>query len=208
MSARDYWDGRYGHVEGEAHHANQNHQISVDFLAAILNRRDSAFAVLRGAQSAVEIGCGTGDFVALLHGHFGFKRSVGLDLSAEAITVAQRRHEDSGVEYLRQDASLPSLLSDFDVALCSNTLEHFRDPWKVLNGMLHMAPKALVLIPYDQPCTDGYDHEGGAGHVFRFTEHSFADYRLLDWFLFQSAGWQHSSEGEEPRQMVALVEFP
>lgn len=208
MSARDYWEGRYGHAEGEAHHANQNYQISTDFLGAVLERRGATFSTLRGARSVVEIGCGTGDFVALLHGHFGFKRSIGLDLSNEAIAVARRRHEDSGVEYIRHDASLPSFLSGLDLALCSNTLEHFKSPWKVLNGMLNMAQKALVLVPYDQPCTDGYDHEGGAGHVFRFTEKSFADYRLLDWFLFKSAGWQHSSEGEEPRQLVALVEAP
>lgn len=206
MSARDYWEGRYSHAEGEAHHADQNRHISADFLAAIIEREGAVLAALGAARSVIEIGCGTGDFVALFHRHFGFARSIGLDLSSEAITVARRRHGDTGVEYIQLDVSLPSFFEGLDLALCSNTLEHFQNPWKVLNGMLQMAPQALVLVPYAQPCTDGYDHEGGAGHVFTFTEESFADYRLLDWFLFTTPGWQHSSAGEEPRQMAALVE--
>jgi ubiquinone/menaquinone biosynthesis C-methylase UbiE len=205
MSAKNYWEHRYG--EAADAHSDQNRQISLDFLLAIEQRRGAIFSTLRGARSAVEVGCGTGEFIALVHGRFGLQRSLGFDLSDIAVQKAREAHGDSGVEYIRQDASLPSLLNNFDVALCSNTLEHFKMPWRVLNGMLHMAPKAVVLVPYDQPCTDGYDHEGGAGHVFRFTEHSFEDYRLLDWFLFKSAGWQHSSEGEEPRQLAALVEL-
>lgn len=206
MSARDYWEGRYSHSEGEAHHAEQNRQISADFLAAVIERQGAIFAALREARSVIEVGCGTGDFVALLHGEFDFIRPIGLDLSAAAVEVARRSHGDCGAEFFQQDVSLPSPFEGFDMALCSNTLEHFKLPWKVLNGMLHMAQRAVVLVPYAQPCTDGYDHEGGAGHVFTFTEDSFADYRLLDWFLFQSSGWQHSSAGEKPRQMAALVE--
>lgn len=204
MSARAYWEGRYG--EAAEAHADQNRRISDDFLAAVLERRNAVFAALRAARSVVEVGCGTGDFVAALHRHFGFDRSVGLDLSAAAVAEASRAHGDAGVEYAQQDATLPTPFEGFDLVLSSNTLEHFRDPWKVLNRMLHMAPRAVVVVPYDQPCVDGYDHEGGAGHVFRFTEDSFADYRLLDWFLFRSSGWQHSSAGEEPRQLAALVE--
>jgi len=203
-AARAYWEGRFGRAEGLASHANQNRQITVDFVAAARKHGGATLAALSAARSAVEFGCGTGEMLRLLADEFGWTSALGLDVSEAAAVAAQTRHGDERVSYRRQDALLPTP-GQFDLGVCSNTLEHFRDPWPLLNGLLHLAPAALVLVPYAQPCTDGYDAEGGAGHVSTFTESSFSAYHLVDWFLFRTAGWQHSSAGEEPRQMAALV---
>lgn len=76
-------------------------------------------------DSALEIGCGTGTFLALLH-EAGFGQICGFEPSTKAIHAAppQRR------SWIKEDIFRPEEFaeSSFDLICCFMTLEHVQDP--------------------------------------------------------------------------------
>ena len=202
-SALAYWDGRY--QVGAKHHATQNAQISGDLLLAV-HDKPRIHSALQRANRIIEIGCGAGDLTHLIGCLYRRKGKlvIGTDLSAVAVLLARRRYPHDFWEQL--DILNDSLANYvFDLAVCSNTLEHFRDPHAAIERMFELAPTQLLVVPLNQPCTDGYEHEGGAGHVFTFTRATFKRYHLVESCLFTTKGWQHSSKGEKPRQLAVLI---
>jgi len=198
-----YWQTRYTEQDAIEHHASQNETISRDFLA-VAQTKPRFDWFFRHAASIIEIGCGTGDLSAMLANAYPQARLLATDFSAEAIQVAAERHYQIGrfaiYDLLRDDPP-----GSFDLAVCSNTLEHFRDWRAALERLFLLAASVVVVVPFRQPVTDDYDGEGGAGHVASFTRRSFSRYQVHDSFVFQTHGWQHSSAGETPKQLAALL---
>lgn len=198
-ASSEYWSWRYAeHAEA---HAEQNLLISKDFIASA--RGNKLFATALRVHSVVEFGCGTGELVAMLTGEFGIPEGLGTDFSLRSVQRATRAYERHGLAFKVHDARQP-LGRRFDLSICSNTLEHFKDPFPIVQNMLACSNRAIIIVPYKQPCTDGYDDEGGAGHVYTFDEKTFGD-ETEGYLLFQSPGWQHSSRGEKPFQMAVLL---
>lgn len=200
----EYWDHEFKTRAGA--HQEQNRQISEDFIRRA-NARATFSAEIRSATSILELGCGTGEMLTALRSANEDAVLVGVDPSANAINTARsgigQKHRMTFL--VGDDNDIAG--SNVDLGIVSNVLEHFREPFVVLDKLVAVSRRTIVLVPYRQPCTDGYDHEGGAGHVYTFSEHSFDrdQYHVIDWFLFQTAGWQHSSKGETPMQLAILL---
>lgn len=193
------------------HHSSQNLQISSDFLKEI-GRNDEARIQFKKfiqlSQNMIEIGCGSGEMLQLIKGQYTHLTVVGLDISRTGILYASENNKYPDVSYVHFDClqnNIKESFGPFDLAICSNTLEHFKNPFALLDNILQAASLCMILVPYKQPITDGYSMEGGAGHVFTFDEHSFVDYQVLSWFVFQTNGWQYSSKGETPLQLAIIV---
>lgn len=79
-------------------------------------------------QSALVVGCGTGDDAEYIAG-FGF-RTVAFDISASAIRAAQRRYPDTTVDYVVADLFDPPAewQQAFDLVVESLTLQALPDP--------------------------------------------------------------------------------
>lgn len=204
-----YWNSRYGSPDGVTHHSRQNRLISVDFLD-VLDRREGidglSFQMRRLLSgNVIEIGCGTGELAAEIADRYLPRLMFATDFSENAVRQARDLHP--GVRFEKFDIlnHWPTLLGGFDVAISSNTLEHFRDPHLVIDRMLTLAPRAILLVPYRQPVTDSYETEGGAGHAVTFTLKTFKPYRVLDHFTFVTHGWQHRAKRETPRQLAILL---
>ncbi|NUR56900.1 MAG: class I SAM-dependent methyltransferase [Acidobacteria bacterium] len=73
----------------------------------------------------LEVGCGTGHWLQVLAG--AGVRAVGLDLSAEMLTIARRSGRSTCVVRARAEA-VPCRRGSFDRLLCVNALHHFGDP--------------------------------------------------------------------------------
>src|SRR5690606_27951423 len=76
----------------------------------------------------------------------------GIDFSEVAVRQAQQRYP--AINFLCEDwldASSGSYQHTFDVVFSSNTLEHFHQPYPVLNAIAQRAAKAVVLaLPYKE----------------------------------------------------------
>lgn len=201
MPANDFWQDQY--VVELRHHTNQNLTIAHDFLN-VVRGRPSFTEILKDARSLLEVGCGTGDMCEAFRSTYNLSSILGIDLAQNAVTVAKDRFPEvsfAQFDILNQDVST---LGKFDIIISSNTLEHFFDPYPIINNLLQFCKCFIIIVPYNQP-PDICDVDGGGGHVTSFNDSSFEKYTILDKFLFRTEGWVHSSKGEVPQQLVLFL---
>jgi len=145
------------------------------------------------------------DAFYLIHKNFlNIHNILGVDISTKAIEFANNHYRDSTLFYKTFDILKEDIKSFFDISVSSNTLEHFKNPHYVIDKMLSFSKNAIILVPYMQPCNENYEGEGGAGHVFTFSESTFDKYEIIDYFIFKTNGWTFSSKGEDPLQLAIL----
>ena len=187
-------------------HSSGNKQISED-VCKLLNEEYKKMNIFEN-KKCLEIGCGTGEFCDLIYKELKCKSITGLDISENAIKFANTEYKNQNVNFMLFDCLQNNLnvFKEIDITICSNTLEHFRNPYVLIDKMLEISKQCFILVPFNQPCTDGYSGEGGAGHVFQFTMESFKNYDIKSSMLFQTKGWSYSSKGEIPQQLAVIIQ--
>jgi SAM-dependent methyltransferase len=205
--AKNNWEVVF--KQNRRNHARQNEIISKDFLLNV--RKQPAFQeVISHANSILEFGCGSGELLNRISNKFpNVTYCLGIDISEIAISNANDKYKRNGLEYRYYDALQENgfeNIGKFDLIICSNTLEHFKKPHDIIQLMLkNGVPHLIFLVPYLQPCTDGYDCEGGMGHVYTFDDLTFTRYNVISKFTFTTKGWRYSSKGEVPTQLAVLI---
>ncbi|WP_293673207.1 class I SAM-dependent methyltransferase [uncultured Parolsenella sp.] len=105
-------------------------------------------------DAVLDVGCGTGAVLALLHEKYPDGRYVGLDLTPEMIEVA-RTKVAPGMEFVVGDAeNLPFDEASFDAVLCSNSFHHYPNPAAFLAGALRVLRPGGRLILRDYTSSD------------------------------------------------------
>ena len=130
----DYYDRVYGQSEEYLrHYADSVYYPSWTVLVDRMRRA--------GCQRILDVGCGPGQFAALLH-DAGFTDYQGLDFSGRAIEMAQRRVPD--FRFAVGDAQKSDLLGQagFDVVVSLEFLEHIEPDLEIL---ARVRPGTLVL---------------------------------------------------------------
>ena len=200
LDAIEYWDDRYSLPDNIAHHAKQNEDIARDLSAEIHKR--PLFKEAISEKLAVEVGCGTGDLCNVLT-DIHYCAIEGTDLSHFAVEIAQIRFPH--LLFKQHDILRDEPCGSYEIAISSNVIEHFKEPHRMIEKMFGLASKVLIVAPYNQPLSDDYDSEGGAGHVSTINLSTFAPYEIEYAFVFRTSGWQHSVAGEIPMQVAALI---
>jgi SAM-dependent methyltransferase len=122
----------------------ETREIMESTTSAMAELRYQDLAAFGPGSDVLEVGCGTGEFLAAAKraGH----RVVGLDLSEEAITYVQRRHPDLDVRCCTLD-SQDLAPASFDVVAAFHVVEHVSDPLKLLQQMTRpLKPGGLLYI--------------------------------------------------------------
>ena len=197
------WENDY--VKSFLHHSHQNKLITLSFLRAI-KKRNIFLDKLIKSNRVIELGCGTGEFSHFINKKFKNKKILGVEISKNAVNLANYLYSNENVRFalISQNENLQKF-EEFDIAICSQVLEHFSKPNVIIDKMLEISPIVIALVPYKQLIMDPYKEEGGGGHVFRFSEESFSPYNVLDSFIFRTLGWDYSSSGETPRQLAVIL---
>lgn len=197
--AKTYWDGLYNELLDGCIRRNTN--LTKDFIKN-LEKHPSIYYEVKKAKSIIEMGCGTGQMgVALQAISEGYYE--GYDISTPAIEYAVNNFASDSIKFSDNNILDVNPGKHFDLSFSSNTLEHFKEPFVVVDRLLSFSDKLLLMLPYnEQDMRDGYDSEGGAGHVYAFTEDSFIDYMVHDWFTFFTHEW---SQPPNPLQLVILI---
>lgn len=102
-----------------------------------------ALASPRAGDRVLEVGCGGGHVLQRFDGH----TRTGIDLS-ETMLARSRRRLGPDVELMRCSAeSLPFQDASYDVVLCTEVLEHTREPRRVIAELARVAaPGARVVV--------------------------------------------------------------
>jgi hypothetical protein len=144
VNSEPYWSTRFAGDwsanEGPAQ-SRFFYKLAVDHLPAWLVR------MLRTDRPSVcDWGCATGDGTDVLAQAYMLP-VTGIDFSQTAIDVALQTYPRLSFKCV--DLLTESIEERFDVLFCSNTLEHFADPWGVLSKVASVAEQAIiVLIPF------------------------------------------------------------
>lgn len=105
---------------------------------------------LRGCQRVLEVGCGRGDFLAMLRDH-GIADSRGIEINLSAVRSAQERGLDVSA------TALGDLVGheQFDGVCAFQVLEHVPEPGLFLADMLRaLRPGGRLIISV--PCNDSF----------------------------------------------------
>lgn len=130
---------------------------------------DHAAPLIRGAMSAVDIGCGVGDLLVALRQRCPDLQVSGCDFSPKAIEKAKANLQD-GHFIVHAITSLPYPDASFDLVLCTDTLEHMEYPGDVLRELVRICKPGghvCVVVP------DG-DVDDFLGHRWFWSEASLS----------------------------------
>ena len=105
-------------------------------------------------NDVLDVGCGTGPVITLLHDKYPEKRYVGLDLTPAMIEVAQAKGLPNA-EFVVGDAeNLPFEDASFDAVLCSNSFHHYPNPEAFLREAHRVLRPGGKLILRDYTSND------------------------------------------------------
>lgn len=122
----------------------------------------------------VDYGCAQGECAAMIKNIFPNLVVRGVDFSAEAIRIANREHGECNFEV----ADITTASVPCDIAVCSNVLEHVKDPLSLVRRLTENASRyVILLVPFHEP-----ENSGIVEHVQRFSLDSF-DSRCGDFQL-------------------------
>lgn len=120
-----------------------------------------------GPQRVLDLGCGTGFFLAELEERC--PGSVGLDISHAMLCVSEQYVPSARV--LCADAErLPFEPSSFDVVFCKGSLHHTRDHIGFLEGCRRSLEKEGVLV-MSEPCNDNPIIRGARYLLYKLSPH-------------------------------------
>lgn len=160
VNSRRYWNARlrsYGDSWRD-----DNYQQILDLFPS-----DDPFSLL-------DIGCALGDGTNLLKDRFPEARIVGCDISELGIEKASARI--SSVEYMVLDVIREEIPEQYDYITIIQTLEHFDDPFPVVDKCLRHCRRSLIVsVPYSP------DYTGKIRivdeHKYAFNETTFESYK-------------------------------
>lgn len=200
--AQQCWDERYATPSMLPVMQQQGQLLARDFF--VQSAQNTSFAnLLKNSKSLIEIGCGTGG-LAHIAKQSGIEQVMATDCSKVAIRYAAEQYRTEA-EFKVYDARKECKLGEFDMSIASSVLQLFKNPFLLIDNMLKMSKYCVVTAPYMQPVTDGYDDEGGVGHVFTFSESTFERYDVISQMHYVTLGWQHSARGEPPMMIAVLI---
>ncbi len=119
----------------------------------------------------IDVGCGTGANLAAVARE---RRGVGIDTSPEAVALARQRF--AHVEFRLGDAlaDLADVLPRARLVLLTDVLEHVRDDFALLSGLLAaVSPGAWFIVTVPADPTLWSEHDESHLHYRRYTRERF-----------------------------------
>ena len=98
-------------------------------------------------QSALDLGCGTGEMLRLILSQNSDKELTGIDLSEKMLEVAHQKLPDSVSLVLGDSEHLPFSDGSFDVVYCNDSFHHYPNPDNVFKEIHRvLRPDGIFLI--------------------------------------------------------------
>jgi GT2 family glycosyltransferase/glycosyltransferase involved in cell wall biosynthesis len=142
VNSKTYWDDRFA-VDWEI---SQGREQSRFFSRLAIQHFPDWLvqSVKTDSLTLCDWGCAQGDGTDLLAEFFDTAQVTGVDFSPEAIEKALKRYPKC--KFICEDFISSQEGEQFDVLFSSNTLEHFANPWHVLEQVSRRGRKFLVLL--------------------------------------------------------------
>ena len=100
-------------------------------------------------QSALDLGCGTGEMLKLILQEDVGKELYGIDLSEKMLHVAKSKLPEQVKLLLGDSEALPFPDNTFDVVYCNDSFHHYPSPQRVLTEVFRVLKPSGTLIITD-----------------------------------------------------------
>jgi len=139
----------------------------LDFYRQVAKKVASHFHGDKVSAACVDVGCGTGHLLAEMRKAGFAGRLVGLD---SALTAAdQVRSHGLDLEFFPGYLSSHPWQNEFDLALCTEVLEHCEHPEDIVRGMIRVVkPGGMIAITVPDGRKDTWE-----GHIHFWSPESF-----------------------------------
>lgn len=140
VNSKEYWDVRFS-SDWESNQGREQTKffadLAVDHLPnwLVKNINSKRFNIC-------DVGCAEGDAVPVLSNKFFKSEVVGIDFSGEAVEKAKLNYP----HYTFLQGAVENIEENYDVLFCSNVLEHFVNPFSMLEKMLVKANNHIILL--------------------------------------------------------------
>ncbi len=154
VNSEAYWSSRFAgdwDAKGGPEQTRFFYQLALELLPPWLMR-----AARSERLSFCDWGCATGDGTDILAQKFDGP-VTGIDFAGPAIDQARQLYKRP--EFLAVDLTKETIGERYDILFCSNTLEHFVDPWAVLAKVSVYAAQALVILVPFREYQRHHEHE-------------------------------------------------
>lgn len=108
-------------------------------------REDLIVMIEPGANTVLDIGCGTGATGRMLKKAKIAKEVIGIDSASKVINEAEK-NLDEVINADIETVELPFQQEHFDYIICADVLEHLRDPWSVLKKIRPYLKKEGYIV--------------------------------------------------------------
>lgn len=172
INSAQWWENYFQQGKWEVNGGNEQTQFFAHIL--LQNIEQDILKNIRDNQLTIcDFGCACGELAYLLQQYCPECKITGIDISEAAICKAKEKY--NGIEFEALDIFKSERI--FDVIFCSNVLEHFKDPYKILKKLLCLVERYMViLVPYREEKLD-------FSHCYRFTENdlkgSYGSFRVV-----------------------------
>jgi SAM-dependent methyltransferase len=196
INSPEYWDGRFRSGDWARRAGREQTARFARLFLRHVTLPAAPFTFL-------DYGCALGDAVAVVQGAYPHGAFSGCDVSPSAIAQCTARYGALARFFTGESATLDGT---WDIILCCNVLEHFADPFPIVEALLAHCRTLYLLVPFreeyhGQPITANAEIE----HQCSFHETTFQP--LLDAGLASAITAQvvPCAEAYVPTPLHALV---
>ena len=141
FNSPEYWDTVYKNERGSGKRRIDNERLQ--YVINTMKTYDDAHPHDK-PHSFLDVGCGNGEMMRLVHADLPDWRMYGVDITRETIDWAMT--VDLGFKYTLGTAYELNFGEIFDVVFCGETLEHLEDPTTAIYQMLKVIKPGGVLV--------------------------------------------------------------
>ncbi len=144
-NSQEYWNFRF-ESNWEMYGGKEQTRYFADLLIEMLPEW-LIYEINENRDAVCDLGCAQGDALTIYKQAFRTSEIAGEDFSESAIAKAQKNYP----EFLFQvgDIFKPDKEKKYPVVIASNVVEHFKQPYDVIEHICRRAEKyALILMPY------------------------------------------------------------
>lgn len=190
----EYWEQAYRGDCVSAHILEHDTlEIAWAFYQEINDNGQTFLDRLGDCKSVIEVAAGYGDLSHILAQDYPGTYFVCTDLSSIVVERMAKEKPLPNLEWQSMDLFMVPHLAQFDMVLAFNVIEHFREPFKVLDMFLACAPLVLIEVPYKEENIHDI-HPGAGWHCARFEDESFNNYNVIWQTKYSSPGWKKGKE--------------
>ncbi|MGN4126681.1 methyltransferase domain-containing protein [Lysinibacillus sphaericus] len=184
VNSKKYWDVRFS----SDWESNQGREQTRFFSNIAVENIPSWLVsnINSNRYNICDVGCAEGDAVPILSNKFYKSNVIGIDFSQEAIEKAKKYYPN----YSFMQSAIEEIEENYDVLFSSNVLEHFSNPFEMLEKMILKTNKHLILLLPFQEYTRVKEH------FFTFDYEHFSlnlnDFRLSYYKEIDGAKFEHN----------------